>query len=280
MKISEAFNQYKLEVIILGGMSDKTSRNYTTVCNSFINAVGDVPIVLINDGYLITWKTYMVNRGNAPSSISSSLCIFRNVIKFASEKGCEVIDHRDIKLPKLKPKAPNYVVNEDVKKMLNSTTNERDRALIVCLYSTGCRISEILDLTRDDYSGDEIMVTGKNGGYRPVYLSSEARIYLDAYLRTRKDSLKPLFISSQRRRITVSRVGQILHELADKAGIEKNVHPHAFRHGFATDLMRNGADLRSVQSMLGHKNIQTTQIYTHVTNHHLKKIHKEFHSRI
>src|SRR5690349_6927531 len=108
MTVSEAFTRYTLEVITLGGQSLKTKQNYQTICNSFIKGVGDVPIVLIDDNYLITWKIYMTNIGNATSSIASSLCAFRNVLKYCSSKGAEVMDYRDVTLPKIVSKAPTF----------------------------------------------------------------------------------------------------------------------------------------------------------------------------
>lgn len=280
MTISDLFRQYYLEVITLGGLSDKTKQNYQTSLHSFINAVGDVSIVLIEDNTIIRWKTYMVNRANQSSSIITSLGHMRKVMQYASTKNYEVMDWRDITMPKSTPKKPNYVLSDDVKRMMLVTDNLRDKALIACLFSTGCRISELLNLTRAEFTGDEIAVTGKNGSFRPVYLDPMTKKYLELYLNSRTDRLTPLFISGQRRRITVSRVAQILHEIADRAGIEKNVHPHAFRHGFATDMMMNGADIRSLQGALGHKNIQTTQVYTHVSDKHLKMSHQKYHTKI
>ena len=167
----------------------------------------------------------------------------------------------------------------------------RDRAIIELLFSSGLRVSELVALNRDhiNITRREFMVRGKGQKDRPVFISSDAARHIQNYLTTRKDSLKPLFISYRDttpqhldttgdfRRLTPRSVQRIVKHYALSAGITKHVSPHTMRHSFATDLLMNGADLRAVQSMLGHSNISTTQVYTHVTDQHLREVHK-FHN--
>lgn len=167
----------------------------------------------------------------------------------------------------------------------------RDKAILELLFSTGLRVSELCSLTRDiDLSSDEISVVGKGRKVRVVFISDAAKKTLKDYLTKRQDMDDALFVQlspngkSQQKRgkelaLTRRSVERIVKFYAIKAGISKKVTPHTMRHLFATDLLSNGADLRSVQAMLGHANIGTTQIYTHITDKHLRDIHKKFHSR-
>jgi site-specific recombinase XerD len=166
----------------------------------------------------------------------------------------------------------------------------RDRAILELLFSSGLRVSELVNLNRDHINTKrrEFMVRGKGQKDRPVFISQAASDWVDRYLDSRQDTLAPLFISYSRnvetdtsgdyRRLTARSIQRMVSKYARLAGITKHVSPHTMRHSFATDLLMNGADLRSVQSMLGHSNIATTQIYTHVTDAHLKDVYEKFHS--
>jgi site-specific recombinase XerD len=162
----------------------------------------------------------------------------------------------------------------------------RDKAILELLFSTGLRVSELCSLSRDiDLSHDEISVRGKGEKIRVVFISTSARDAVLEYLKNRKDLDDALFVQIGRgsskkkeKRLTSRSIERIVKYYAIKAGIMKKVTPHVIRHSFATDLLQNGADLRSVQALLGHAHIATTQIYTHVTDKHLKEVHKKFHS--
>ena len=174
---------------------------------------------------------------------------------------------------------------------LSTESGLRDRAIIELLYSSGLRVSELVNLNRDSINLErrEFMVRGKGSKDRPIFVSKSAADRLQDYLDARTDSLPALFLNNSRntqavdtsgnyRRMTARSVERIVEKYARLAGITKHVSPHTLRHSFATDLLMNGADLRSVQTMLGHADISTTQIYTHVTDAHLKEIHEKFHS--
>ena len=163
----------------------------------------------------------------------------------------------------------------------------RDCAILELLFSTGLRVSELASLSRDiDLKRDELSVRGKGDKVRVVFLSSRAKDILQRYLLKRVDIDDALFIRLGRNmskddslRLTPRSIERIVKYYAVKAGITKIVTPHIIRHSFATDLLQNGADLRSVQALLGHANIATTQVYTHVTDKHLRDIHKAFHDK-
>lgn len=165
----------------------------------------------------------------------------------------------------------------------------RDRAILELLFSSGLRVSELVGLDKDhiNLKRREFMVRGKGQKDRPIFISPEAADWLTRYINKRQDNTRPLFIryngtkavdlSGNFHRLTARSVQRLVSRYALLAGITKHVSPHTLRHSFATDLLMNGADLRSVQAMLGHSNIATTQIYTHVTDPHLKSVHERFH---
>jgi site-specific recombinase XerD len=166
----------------------------------------------------------------------------------------------------------------------------RDKALIELLFSSGLRVSELTSLNKDHVNTKrrEFTVRGKGQKDRPVFISEKAAEMVEEYLAKRTDNLDPLFISYSRnvsssndgsyRRLSPRSVQRMIEKHSKLAGITKHVSPHTLRHSFATDLLMNGADIRSVQAMLGHSNISTTQVYTHVTDKHLKDIYDQFHS--
>ncbi len=199
-----------------------------------------------------------------------------------------------IDLPKTESRSLKFLSKDQLWHLLNAmdvTSNEglRDRTILEMLFSTGLRVSELIKLNRDQLNFDtqEIGIIGKGGRARVVFLSDEAVLWLKRYLEKRKDNFRPLFIHysgkpiddnhGEKMRLTARSVERILEKYVQKARIPVKATPHTLRHTFATDLLLGGADLRSVQEMLGHKNISTTQIYTHVTNPQLKEIHKKFH---
>ena len=201
-----------------------------------------------------------------------------------------------IELPKQSTRSVAFLNSEQVERLLNSPKIEdeiglRDKTILETLFSTGLRVSELVSLNRDqiDLERREFSVRGKGDKLRVVFLSDTAAHWLERYLRTRKDNFKPLFIrysgkvdakkGGEKMRLTARSVEEIVSKYAKRCGLPMEVTPHTLRHSFATDLLIGGADLRSVQEMLGHESIRTTQVYTHVTNKHLKEVHQAFHSR-
>jgi site-specific recombinase XerD len=201
-----------------------------------------------------------------------------------------------IELPKQSTRSVAFLSSEQLERLLNSPqisdeAGLRDRAILETLFSTGLRVSELVRLNRDQINLDrkEFGVRGKGDKPRVVFLSDTAVHWLERYLQARKDNFKPLFIrysrgidikkDGERMRLTARSIQRIVEKYAKRCGLPIEVTPHTLRHSFATDLLIGGADLRSVQEMLGHESIRTTQVYTHVTNKHLKEVHQAFHSR-
>lgn len=212
------------------------------------------------------------------------------------EEKLKVLPPEQITLGKPEPRVPKVLEDEQLKYLfevqdLNKLSGLRDRAILEVLFSTGLRVSELCALNIDDVNLDtgEFAVVGKGRKVRTVYLSPSAIDWLGRYLSTRKDSFKPLFlrysgkkmdqndVDGESLRLTVRSVQRLVKKYVARAGIAVDATPHTLRHTFATGLLRQGADLRSVQELLGHSNVSTTQIYTHVTNPQLKEVHKKYH---
>jgi site-specific recombinase XerD len=201
-----------------------------------------------------------------------------------------------IELPKQGSRSVSFLNSDQIERLLNSpkiTDNAglRDRTILETLFSTGLRVSELVGLNRDqiDLERKEFGVKGKGSKIRVVFLSDTAAQWIERYLRARKDNFKPLFIrysgavdtqkNGEKMRLTARSIQNVVSKYARKSGLPIEATPHTLRHSFATDLLISGADIRSVQEMLGHESIRTTQVYTHVTNKRLKEVHEAFHSR-
>ena len=224
----------------------------------------------------------------------------RVFLKYLTKRGISAMPRDQIELAKTPERTLDLISPEELSRLLNSPKGNtvkdlRDKAILELLFSTGLRVSELCSLTNDfDFKRDEISIRGKGGKVRVVFISDEAKNAVKKYLDARKDMNDALFVQidtspksdlggKQKKEIggalTRRSIERIVKQHAIKAGITKKVTPHVIRHSFATDLLNNGADIRSVQVMLGHSNISTTQIYTHVTDKQLREIHKKFHNK-
>jgi site-specific recombinase XerD len=222
------------------------------------------------------------------------LIALRAFLKYLARQNVKSLSPERIELAKVGERHIEFMSNDELHRLLEAPKGEdlknlRDRAILAMLFSTGLRVSELCSLSREiDLSADEVSIRGKGDKVRVVFLSSEAKDTVKKYLAKRDDMDDMLFVkvSAEKKRggeslpLTPRSIERIVKHHATKAGImSKRVTPHVIRHSFATDLLSNGADLRSVQALLGHANIGTTQIYTHVTDKHLRNIHKQFHNK-
>jgi site-specific recombinase XerD len=221
------------------------------------------------------------------------LIALRSFLKYLTRREINSLPPDRIELAKVPERGLDLISGEELVRLLMSPDGSdlkslRDRAMLEMLFSTGLRVSELCSLSRDlDISKDEFSVRGKGEKVRVVFLSPEAKQAVKTYLSKRTDMDDALFVRVGKTtskedgslRITPRSIERIIKCYAIKAGISKKVTPHVIRHSFATDLLQNGADIRSVQALLGHANINTTQIYTHITDKGLKEVHKAFHSK-
>lgn len=219
----------------------------------------------------------------------------RSFLRYLIKNDIKTLEPSKIDLPKTESRSLKFLEREHMERLVTAvdTTKEeglRDRAILELLFSTGLRVSELVSLNHEKINLDrrEFGIIGKGGKSRIVFISDRAADFIHLYLETRKDEFKPLFIRysgmiipddyGEKMRLTARSIERIVKKYVKLARLPVDATVHTLRHSFATDLLTNGADLRSVQEMLGHKNIATTQIYTHITNKQLREVHKSFHS--
>lgn len=224
------------------------------------------------------------------------LIALRAFLKFLRKRGIESMSPERIELAKVPERSLDLITGAELNRLLNAPDQStpqglRDKAILELFFSTGLRVSELCSLSQDDIdmSREEFSVRGKGEKVRVVFLSDAAKGAIKKYLASRKDMDDALFVQYGKNvknvkgadtlRLTSRSVERLVKKYAVKSGITRKVTPHVVRHSFATDLLQNGADLRSVQALLGHANIATTQVYTHVTDKHLHDVHKRFHSK-
>lgn len=265
--------------------------------NSPISKPSDITVELVRK-YRVYLAHYNSPNGNLPlKKVTQNYYVIalRSFLRYLARKDLNVVAPDKIELPKTESRSLKFLDRDQLERLLSQPkltkiAGIRDKALMEMLFSTGLRVSELCKLNRDQINLQrrEFGVIGKGGRARVVFLSDRATLWLERYLTKRTDSFKPLFIrysgnykeetNGEKMRLTPRSVQRAIDKYVKMAQLPVKATPHVLRHSFATDLLMNGADLRSVQELLGHKNVSTTQIYTHVTNSQLKNIHKAFHS--
>ena len=271
--------------------SRKTRENYQHYLNEFIafakiHSPAQISIDIVSD-----FRNGLEERGLKKVTQSYYVIALRNFLKFLRKRDIETLAAEKIELPKIKQRQIDTIEYADLERLLaaptangaNDLRSLRDKAVLETFFSTGLRLAELCSLSRYiDLGRGEISVRGKGDKLRVVFISDTARAAIKDYLARRGDAEEKLFISINKSGtvigpITPRAAQRIVERRAREAGIAKRVHAHLLRHSFATDLLVNGADLRSVQELLGHSNISTTQIYTHLTNKQLREVHEKFH---
>lgn len=301
MYTSEIILDYVESLEVEGGRSAKTAENYRLYLERFVEFSEDIKVEKITTEIIRRYRLWLNRHKNdndeelATITQGYHLIALRGFLKYLSDRDIPSLPADKIKLPKVSRKQVTFLHYDEVKQLIDAidlSTDEglRDRAIIELLFSSGLRVSELVNLNRGHVNTTrrEFMVRGKGQKDRPVFVSDGAAEWVEKYLETRLDNLPPLFLSYSRnniasrsgdyRRLGARSIQRMVSKYARLAGITKHVSPHTMRHSFATDLLMNGADIRSVQSMLGHSNISTTQVYTHVTDEHLREVHEKFHS--
>lgn len=287
------------------GRSPRTIRSYTEVLGSFfewgtLKQAKDITVERVRS-YRIFLNRKLTLSGHPlrPTTQAYHAIVIRTFLKYLAREDIETLPAEKIEIGRVPERQVDFLEEDEVERLLQSPAGDtlrvrRDRAILALLFSAGLRVSELTALDRDQVNlrKDEFSVRGKGNKLRIVFLSEDAKRILRDYLDHRTDIDPALFVAHGKKgltnrqaahrisqRLTPRSVERIVKYYAKKAGIVKDVHPHTLRHSFATDLLRNGADIRAVQTMLGHASITTTQIYTHVTNERLREIHKTFHGK-
>lgn len=308
MKLKTSVNEFLEYLEVEKGCSPLTIRNYRHYLTRFYNWLNEnYPSMVkpedINLNIIKKYRLFLarlrkrdgtqLRRATQTYYILALRALLRYLIV---QRDVPALSPDKIQLPKQSSRLVQFLDSEQVERLLDTPeiSNKavlRDKAILETLFSTGLRVSELVKLNRDQINLErkEFGVKGKGGKLRVVFLSDTAAHWLDRYLQSRKDNFAPLFIrysgavdarnNGERMRLTARSVQKIVSKYAKKCRLPIEVTPHTLRHSFATDLLMRGADLRSIQEMLGHQSIRTTQVYTHITNRHLKEVHKAFHGR-
>jgi site-specific recombinase XerD len=288
---------------IAKGRSVKTIENYDHYLTRFIEQSKIGKASDIDEEKVKTFRLWLNRQSTGNNRATGEtlskktqnyyMIALRAFLKFLARKGVKTLAAESIDLAKVPERHIDFITPAELSRLLDAPKGDdlkslRDKAIMELLFSTGLRVSELCALTSDlDISRDEFSIRGKGGKVRVVFLSDTAKDAVRKYMKARKDMSDALFVQvatvkgedKDATPLTRRSVERIVKQYAIKAGISKKVTPHVIRHSFATDLLSNGADLRSVQMLLGHANIATTQIYTHVTDKALRDTHKKFHSR-
>lgn len=309
MILKELKTQFLEYLEIERNRSEKTIENYDHYLSKFLEWAKISKPEEINDGLVRGFRLYL-NRlldknGKPLKKITQNFYIIalRSFLKYLSKMDIKTLAAEKVEVGKSPSREVEFLEAEEVERILEAAIGQdfkalRDKAILELLFSGGLRVSELTNINRDklNLKSQEIVVRGKGDKVRVVFISERAKKSLEEYLKKRTDIDQALFVrdmkalekfsakgenkkNSDNLRLTPRSIQRIVKHYAAKAGIVKDVHPHTLRHSFATDLLMNGADIRSVQVMLGHSSITTTQIYTHVTNQKLKEIHKNFHRK-
>lgn len=295
MTVDELKREFLEYLEITKGRSIKTVENYDRYLTRYLSFSKVKSPTDITDSSIREFRLWL-NRQPAPTGTlkrktqNFHLIALRAFLKYLTRRDVVTMQPEKIELAKVPERSLDLITPVELERImkapdLTNLKGLRDKAILELLFSTGLRVSELCSLDSDiDLSRDEMSIRGKGEKIRVVFLSPSAKNAVADYLKARKDMEEALFVNYGRGkqkpgRLTTRAVELLVKHYAIKAGITKKVTPHVIRHSFATDLLENGADLRSVQALLGHANIQTTQVYTHVTDKHLRDIHQRFHGK-
>jgi len=297
--LKELKSQFLEYLEIEKGRGVKTVENYDRYLNRFITfskvkSPGQITEQMVREFRINLNRSAGTSGTMKKNTQNYHLIALRAFLKFLRKRDVESLNPERIELAKTSARDLDLITSAELERLMNGPKGDdlgslRDRAILELFFSTGLRVSELCNLNQDlDLTRDEFSVRGKGEKVRVVFLSPSAKKAVAAYLKKRGDMSDALFVSYGKggksvgkdlSRITPRSIERIVKQYAVKAGITRKVTPHVIRHSFATDLLQNGADLRSVQALLGHANIATTQVYTHVTDSHLRDVHKQFHGK-
>ena len=303
MDIKELLKDYLDYLEIEKNRSIKTRVNYERYLKKFLEFSKISRPEQISQDLTRQYRLWLNRRSIKKNTQNYYLVALRNFLKYLAKRDLKTLSADKIELGKQSERQVIFLENNELERLLNAPDNDsfkslRDRAILELLFSTGLRVSELGGLNRDSINlkSGEFAVRGKGDKVRLVFLSETAKTALKNYLQKRQDIDEALFIrnisaqggsasggknpaKSDNLRLTSRSIERLVHYYAAKAGLSKKVTPHTLRHSFATDLLINGADIRSVQALLGHSNITTTQIYTHITDKQLREVHQAFHGK-
>jgi len=282
MSIQKLILEYLEYLEIERNRSSKTVENYLRYLKRFAKFSKIKTPSQITAEMVRQYRIWLNRQQFKKNTQNYHIIALRNFLKYLAKRDIKVLSAEKIELGRQTDREVVFLQTEELDRLLQAPNNLRDKAILEVLFSTGLRVSELVNLNREDINllKAEFYVRGKGGKIRPVFLSETAQKALKYYLESRKDTEQALLINqTDNQRLTTRSIQRIVRRWAVKAGLTKRITPHTLRHSLATDLLAGGADLRSIQGILGHSSITTTQIYTHITDQRLKEVHQKYHRR-
>lgn len=278
MLLRELMQLHAIEYIRFRNLSPRTEENYTSAVSSLLGVVADKPITEFTYQDIKDWHSYMMSQKYTVGTIRNHLSRIKNLFIWANRRSLTNFPVDLIEYPKCPVVPPRFIDPEDVATLIAVTPELRNKTIISMLYATGLRCSELSELNRSSVDGFQVQIKGKGQKYRIGFIDERTKALLESYLQTRTDRLQPLFITCRQTRIDKPLIERVVKQAVQTAGFDENITPHTLRHGYATNLLRNGCNLRYIQELLGHSNIQTTQLYTHVLSADIKENYQKYHT--
>lgn len=286
MKISEAFEAYG-KYVVIKGQSRRVVEHNDYVKRRLVQVVGDIKLSKLSLDDVYKWKKVMTlgelpngqKVKRAQNSLRCDILRLRAMLKYMSIIGEKCLDYKLVPLPKREDITRTFLYEDEVATMIENAFSIRNKFIISLLYSSGIRLSEFLSLDRNDIQHRSFTVVGKGKKLRLCFIDERTEMLMDQYLATRDDDCPALVVSNlYKQRMTASNVQLLVRNTAKRAGIKKKVTPHVFRHSFATNFISNNGGIKPLSELLGHKNLDTTSIYTHIINNELSKQYEQFHT--
>ena len=286
MKISEAFDLY-YQYMTIKGQSPRVLETHNFVKKTLIYVLGDLNIEEINLDMIFRWRGNLSTRKlpdgrsskRAPNTIRCYILRIRAVLKYLELIGVECMNYELIPIPKREDICRTYLTEQEVTNMIDCACSLRNKFVISLLYSSGIRLSEMISLDRDSIKKQRFTVVGKGKKSRLCFIDDRTEQLMKEYLASRKDDCPALIVSDlYKARMTPTNVQLLVKNSAKRAGIERKITPHVLRHSFATNFINNNGDIRPLSMILGHANLDTTAIYTHIVDNRLESQYRQFHT--
>lgn len=287
MTLSEAFDLYKTNYLLIKGISARVLQDNDYVKQRLIQAVGDKPVENLTMDDVAKWVVAIRKRIlpdgtevlRKQNTMRNDLTRLKMVLKYLRLRDIDCLNPELIPVPKREDVVRPYLTPEEVERMIDNAYSLRNKFIVSFLYSSGVRLSELLSLDRDSIVDRKFTVVGKGRKSRLCFIDERTEELMREYLASREDNSPALIVSRMHKeRMTATNVQLLIKNTAQRAGITKNVSPHILRHSFATNFIQNNGNIRYLSTMLGHANISTTAIYTHVVDNDLECQYRAFHS--
>lgn len=286
MKLSEAFDLYG-QYLAIEGKSRTTIDTHYFVRKTMIHVLGDIEVETLTISHVARWREQLLvyklpggrSAKRSPNTIRIYVLRLRAVLHYLNLAGITCMNYQMVPIPKREEATRTFLTEDEVTLMIDNAFSLRNKFLVSLLYSSGIRLSEMISLNRDDIKDKRFSVVGKGKKVRLCFIDDRTEELMNGYLSSRNDDCQALIVTElYKSRMTPSNVQLVVRNTAKRAGIERRITPHVLRHSFATNFMNNNGDIRPLSQLLGHTNLNTTAIYTHVVDNRLESQYRQFHT--